>query len=164
MDKKGFTLVEVVVSFSILSVLLVSVITFTITYRDKIREEETRTQLIDFKNTIMKVVYDDIIMGKYKGIEQCVDVAQCVNFIDNENALHPLKVVEVSTGTDKGLYLEYDEIKYLLPDSDLNKIASPMCWFNSDFQISNYDNLYTLKMTFKHEGFDEQYEILITID
>ena len=31
-------------------------------------------------------------------------------------------------------------------------------------KISNYDNLYTLKITFKHEGFDEQYEILITID
>ena len=39
MNKKGFTLVEVVVSFSIISVVLASVITFTIIYRDKVREE-----------------------------------------------------------------------------------------------------------------------------
>ena len=164
MNKKGFTLVEVVVSFSILSVLLASVIVFTITYRDKVREEEVRTQLIDFKNTITKIVYDDIISGKLKSIERCVGEAQCVNFIDTDNNTHLFKTVEVSTGTDRGLYIEYDGVRYLLPDSDLNKLYNPMCWFSGDFELKNYDEIYTLKVTFEHLSLHEVYEILITIN
>ena len=164
MNKKGFTLAEVVVSFSILSIVLASVIVFTITYRDKVKEEEIRTQLIDFKNTVTKIVYDDIISGKLEKIEICEGQAQCVNFVESDGTEHLLKTEEVSTGTDKGLYIVYNGMRYLLPDSDLNRLANPMCWFNNDFDLKNYDNIYRLKISFEHVGLNEQYEILIAID
>lgn len=157
-------MVEVVVSFSILSVVLTSVIVFTITYRDKVREEEARTQLIDFKNSITKIVYDDIVSGKLKRIEKCVGEAQCVNFVDGDDNTYPFKVTEVSTGENRGLYLNYNGARYFLPDSDLNKLGNPMCWFTNDFELKTYDDIYSLKVTFKHLTLDETYEILITIN
>ena len=40
LNKKGFTVAEVVVSFSLVSVILVSLISTVTFYRDKMKEEE----------------------------------------------------------------------------------------------------------------------------
>ena len=122
MNKKGFTVVEVVIAFSMLAVLVVSLIRFTVTYRDKVREEESRTEINDFKNTITKIIYDDIIMGGVKRIEKlsvCPDNTSenisCVNLIDWENRVYPLVLVNLNRSPEdstlkNGMYLKYNGI------------------------------------------------------
>lgn len=163
MNKKGFTVVEVIVSFSILATILASIASFTVLYRGKVSEEQIRSKLLDFKNTITKVVYDDIVSGELKKMSYCLGVSNCVNLVDKNGNSTSLKVVE-KTGNDKGLYINYKGIDYLLPDSNLNKSGKTYADFNS-FSLQNYqDKIYTLKVTFNHYTLNEEYLISLTIN
>ena len=165
MNKKGFTIVEVVIAFSILGVVLISLFGFVSFYRDKVRNEQIKTQLIDFKNTITKVVYDDIIGDKIISMEYCDGIEKCVIFKDPDNNQHIIEVKEVTTtgAEKKGLYINYDGTMYMLPDSDLKDTKGYMCSFE-DFVLQSYDDkIYSLTITFVHRSLNEKYSINLTI-
>lgn len=166
MNKKGFTVVEVVISFSMLAVILVALFTFVVDYRDKMKNEESRTQLYDFKNTVTKVIYDDIIEGKYKSIEYCIGIEQCVYFKDTDDNNHILKVLKVDNSNDvlkRGLYINYDDVNYFLPDSDIQDETGYMCSFD-EFYLDSYNDIYSLKIPISHYGLGEKVEIMITLN
>ncbi len=124
LNNKGFTIAEVLVSFTMITFILLSIIGATVFYRDKLKEEEIKSQLVDFKNSITKIIYDDIISEKVKRVETCLGISNCLNLIGKDNSVHTLRIIEVfeSTGEDKrGTYLSYDGIKYFLPESDLSE-------------------------------------------
>lgn len=172
LNKKGFTIAEVIVSFVLISIILASLIGAMMYYRDKVKEEEVRSQLWDFKNTITKVIYDDIINKNISRAESCVGgtsstgsgVGACVNLIDKENGVHTLKIEEVENGNNQGVYLLYDGTKYMLPDSDLGSDTDRVCDFIGGFEVDSYDNkLYRVKTTFRHKDMDLSYDILLVI-
>ncbi len=176
MNKKGFTTVELIVSFVMVVILLSSLIGFTVTYRDRVKKEELMSQLYDFKNTITKTVYDDIISLNFKSMTYCVGLNNCVNFVDENDASHVLKVEnQCDTENKCGVYVVYDDVNFLLPDSNLNTYSKE----NSDglinviesasnissFELKTYKNsLYNLKMTFKHFLLNDDIEIMLTIN
>ena len=165
MNEKGFTIVEVVISFVLLAAILAALFGFVITYRDNIRNEEIRTQLLDYKNTITKIIYDEIVRGNYVKIENCDGKDNCVNFIDTNNEMHVLEKVEVlenSQTLTRGLYLNHDGKYYLLPDSDLKDENGYKCSFDN-FSLHHYNNLYSLKIPFTHSGLNDKYEIMLVI-
>ena len=173
MNKKGFTIAEVIVSFSLVSVILASMVGSTIYYRDKVKEEEVVTQLIDFKNTITTTIYDDILIHndrKISSIERCIGTSNCVNFVDKGDIAHTLKIIyDPPEANKKGVYLSYDEKLYMLPDSDLGTGDERVCDFVGGFDIDHYhdtDNkldLYTVKTSFKHKDLNKQYNISVTL-
>ena len=166
MNKKGFTIIEVIVSFSMISIILTSIVGFAINYRNRLKDEEVISQLVDFKNTITKVVYDDIFRYGIVRIEKCISSSSCANFIDRNNNIHTLEIIDIretSSVNKKGAYLSYDGIKYMLPDSDIRQGDQYMCNFDGKFIFSNYnDRIYTLKIQFTHYGLNKEYEIFIT--
>ena len=172
MNKKGFTTIELVVSFAMIAIILASLLSFTIYYRDKVKNEEIRSQLLDFKNTITKVVYDDIISGKIVKAEYCAGSTSCINLIGKNNEVHVLKIITDLSNSNRGIYLNYDGTDYMLPDSDIYQSKSNAdtkteelfaCSFNA-FELSNYNNLiYNIKIKYRHYLLDEEYEILLTI-
>ena len=175
LNKKGFTVVEVVVSFSLVSVMLVSLISATMFYRDKIKEEEVETQLLDFKNTITKTVYDDIVNNNIVRAESCIGgddeggagAGTCVKFIESGGTSHILKIVEIAGGgsAKKGVYLSYNDIKYWLPDSDLGNGSERICDFVGNFDIRSYsNNIYKVKISFRHKDLNLHYDLLFIIN
>ncbi len=146
-------------------IILSSLIGFTVTYRDKIGVEEVKTQLIDYKNTITKMVYDDIISGKLTSITTCVGMDNCVNFMDIDGNSHPFMLMEVASDEENnGSYISYDGVKYLLPDSELNNVVEKACSFTS-FDLQTYNNrIYDLKVTYKHYLIEDEYEINLMIN
>ena len=175
LNKKGFTIAEVIVSFSLITVILASVISSTIYYRGKVKNEEVITQLTDFKETITKIMYDDILTlsnNKLIAIDKCIGTANCVNFTDKVGNSHILKIEEVTqidsvNNINRGVYLNYDGTKYMLPDSDLGSADNPVCNFVNGFDIKEYHEgdlySYTLKFSYKHTEIDKQYDMLFTI-
>lgn len=173
LNKKGFTIAEVIVSFSLVSVILASMVGTTMYYRDKMKQEEVITQLVDFKNTITNAIYDDILSKtnrKIVKVEKCANNANCVDFYDTENHTHKLEVVEYNTTTNehkKGVYLSYDNILYMLPDSDLGDNTNRICDFVGGFDISHYNDgnihLYTVKTSYKHWDLDKEYDITVSL-
>ena len=167
LNKKGFTIAEVLVSFSLIAVILISVVSATIFYRDRLKQEEVINQLNDFKNTITKAVYDDIIDNSVQKVEKCVGMADCVNFIDNNNKSHILRIEELPTsGSDtRGVYVYYNGVKYLLPDSDLGTGGNRICDFVGGIQLDEYNNgeLYMVKASFRHKDADLRYDLLFVV-
>ena len=171
LNNKGFTIAEVLVSFTLITFILLSIIGSTVFYRDKLKEEEVKSQLVDFKNSITKILYDDIISEGMTRVETCLGVSNCVNLIGKDNVSHTLKIIEVyeSSGTQKrGVYLSYDGLKYFLPDSDLMGRDSrgniiKTCDFTNGIRMSFFNDMYTVKMTIDHADYDYQSDIIVTI-
>jgi type II secretory pathway pseudopilin PulG len=170
LNKKGFTIAEVIVSFVLVSIILASLIGAMVYYRDKVKDEEVRTQLWDFKNSITKVMYDDIISKNIVGVENCLgevvdnNSRRCINLVDKENRAYPLKIEEVSSGSNQGVYLVYNGVKYKLPDSDLGTGNDRVCDFISGINVNIYDNkIFKIKTSFHHKGLDIYHDILVVI-
>ena len=172
LNNKGFTIAEVLVSFTLITILLSYIISSTIFYRDKLKSEEVISQLVDFKNTVTKVVYDDIIdetKGIYK-IERCIGTANCVNFIATNN-VYTLKIVEIPETTEgniRGVYLYYGDLyqntMYMLPDSDLGRGENRICDFVGGFETyETGTGLYKTKITFKHKDINLTKELLFIV-
>ena len=169
LNKKGFTIAEVLVSFSLISIILASIISATLFYRDRLKQEEIVTELNDFKNSVMKAVYDDIIYNKIERVEACIGIRNCVNFIDSNKGSHPLNIVE----SNDGVYLYYGGIKFFLPDSDLKNeyeredgttIVENVCDFIGGFEIESYDDkLYKVKLSFAHKDIDLHHDLLFVV-
>lgn len=167
LNKKGFTIAEVLVSFGLITVILASIVSATIFYRDKLKQEEVVSQLTDFKNTITKVIYDDIVAGRIAKVERCISTANCVNFVAENGDYRTLKIVEVDKTTEtekRGVYLFYNGVKYMLPDSDLGTGFNRVCDFFGGFEIAEHENrLFKVKTSFKHKDIGLQYDLLFII-
>ena len=181
-NKKGFTIAEIVVSFSLLSVIFISVIGTTVFYRNKMKEEEVITQLTDFKNVITKAIYDDILShddNEIVSVSSCIGIDNCVNFIDKENNSHILRILEYTNNNSNpgnGVYLSYNDNLYMLPDSDLytfseedivGAIPERVCDFVGGFNVDHYEEdsieLYTVKISFEHKDYEKELDISVTI-
>ena len=169
LNKKGFTIAEVLVSFILVTVILSSIVSATIYYRDRLKQEETISQLIDFKNTITKVVYDDLLdeSKSITRVETCVGVQNCVNFISESNDSYTFKIVEQEQtvgNKTRGVYVQYDGIEYMLPDSDLGDGAERICDFINGIDIETYeDRIYKVKVSFRHVDYNLQYDLLFIV-
>lgn len=148
MNKKGFTVVEVIVSFALISIILTSLVTLSISYRQRVEKERIKTELIDYKNTITKVIYDDILNNRFTKIEYCVNNRKCINFVDYNGIKHELNYVD-------NKYLSYDNINYLLPDNSLIK---------NDFDLKNSMDIYNLTFKIKNEEINYEEKIMLTIN
>lgn len=164
-NNKGFTTVEIVVSFALVVIILASMTAMVVNYRDNVTDEEVKTQLVDFKNTITKVVYDDIVDGIYTSISSCGDM--CIKFSGSEE--NKLEIIE-KNGTDgvpKGIYLQYKGIKYFLPDSDLNNFNTGEYMINVNNPVYSSDttnHIYSVKIPIFHDGMDENYVIQLLVN
>ena len=161
LNNKGFTIAEVLVSFSLITIILASLISSTVYFRDRLKQEEVISQLKDFKNSITKIIYDDILNKHITGAGRCFAEANCIEFTDINNTSYYLKLEESSNG----VYLIYNNNKYLLPDSDLGDGVDRVCDFIGGFELLKSDNypLYKVKTSFYHKDFDIKYDIIITL-
>jgi len=164
-NNKGFTTIEIVISFALVVVILASMTAMVVNYRDKVTDEEVKTQLIDFKNTITKVVYDDITENIYETITSCGD--KCIKFSGSEE--NKLLIIEENgtSGVPKGIYLQYKGIKYFVPDSDLNDFNTGeyMTIVNSPVYSSDpIYGIYSVKIPIFHNGMSENYVIQLVVN
>ena len=165
LNNKGFTIAEVIVSFTLVTMILLAIIGSTVFYRDKLKVEEVKSQLVDFKNNITKEIYDDVINNKIVSIDSCLDALNCYNLTDESGVVHTLKIHEIYG--KNGMFLSYNGNDYLLPDSDLsgedddgNVIRT--CDFTNGIGLAVDNNLYTIKISYSHRDYDVQNSIIVT--
>ena len=167
LNNKGFTISEVLVSFTLITAILLSIIGATVFYRDKLKMELVKSQIVDFKNTITKVVYDDIIAKRVIRAEPCIGERNCLNLIGKDNSVHNLRIVEDPGGV-RGVFVVYDSNRYMLPDSDIAEADKDgnivrLCNITNGMRFIYYESLYTVKMNIEHTGYDLKYDIILTM-
>ncbi len=134
MNNKGFTTVEVIISFALVVIVMVSMTSMLVSYRDTISTEEIKTRMIEFKNSMTYMIYEDIVYNSIDSIRYCdTDGTEningkCVDFFRDGKKQYRLELIDnvQSVGTENNkvykTFLDYRGIRIMLPDSDLNKI------------------------------------------
>ena len=134
MNNKGFTTVEVIISFALVVIVMVSMTSMLVSYRDTISTEEIKTRMIEFKNSMTYMIYEDIVYNSIDSIRYCDTDGtaningKCVDFFRDGKKQYRLELIDnvQSVGTENNkvykTFLDYRGIRIMLPDSDLNKI------------------------------------------
>lgn len=63
LNKKGMTSIELLVSFIVVSTIVVSMFNLIMNYRNKEQIEEINNEVISYSNNLQKVIQDDLIKG-----------------------------------------------------------------------------------------------------
>ena len=171
MNKRGFTTIEVILTFSLVVVIMASMSGVVINYRDRVINEQIETRMGDFHNTFTKLVYDDIVNGTITSLSSCTDDTMCVNLI-GEN-IYQLKATVYRTASGnhvKGVYLSYRGVDYLVPDTDLNVYAASTIDDKYTVGVDNFtiskdtvNNLYKVVIPIYHYGLKKDFSIKLVI-
>lgn len=152
MNIKGFTTVEMVLTMVLVVVIMSTITTVTLVYRDKSDYEEILANTINYKNTVTKIIYDDILD------ETNPVTAITYNETSNQYTFQRvtdsinLSVIESNSSPNK-VAIKYNDVEYIVPDSNKGMI---------DFlgiNFSNDNNIYVLDINFESRKLEE----LITI-
>ena len=147
MNNKGITIIEIVVTFSMIMFFAIGLLLIIGSYRNKVSVSLKKLELDTFKNNITQDVNNDLIKYKLKEINytgECTTITglnRCINFVlyDEEHNT----TIEKAFGTSEiqnnrnsvvNKYIFYDGIKYPLKDSEIPlTIPSGGKWKN--FQV-----------------------------
>ena len=147
LNNKGFTIVEVVISFTFVVIILASMFAVVINYQNDSEKQQLENDILVFRNSVLQIIYNDIIGENMENMTSCGD--RCVDI----NTTEDVYKIEGITDDDGNQYLSYRGTRYLLPDSanGLSRIDN----FVYDFDITN--KIYYVKIPLIHaEMTDEE--------
>ena len=130
LNNEGKTVVEIVLTFSIIMIIVVGMLTIVVNYRGKISTSLTRLKLETTKNTLTQSIYDDILKLGVKKIEDFSNSSEnplcnveglnrciVITFQDNsEKALGTSKSLNDDQESIKNKFIYYDGLKYKIKD------------------------------------------------
>ena len=149
MNKKGFTTVELVLTIILVTTLMATITSVTLVYRDRADYEEAIAGVKDYKNTLTKIIYDDILDTSNPVTSITYDSNDNTYTLVRKDNSITLKIINVNENDKKEVGIEYGGIKYLVPGSDKGLIEF------QDVEFSNQDNIYTMNITFLSKQFDD---------
>ena len=177
MNNKGLTTVELILTIAVVLVIMTTILNVTYTYSDQSSQEQKVTEVNNYKNTITKIIYDDIFdvnkdedfsKGKVIKIEK-VDNSKfklITDTIENGNNLYYLIEVFDRNVTKNGKEIreagiKYDGVEYIIPGSE-NSLVS---FDHSDLKpADNSDSdIYVLDIYFFHEFLEENFKIHLVV-
>ena len=145
---KGVSIVEIIVTFSMIMVMVVGMFSIVINYRNKASITLERMKMDTFKNTLTRDIQNDILeLGVEKieaGTGKCLernDLSQCINivFYNGEEKIFGVGKVENTQESIENKYLFYDGLRYELKEKMSDKILEriPVGRKLTDFQTIN---------------------------
>lgn len=176
MNKKGFTVIELIISFAFVSALTASLFTLVLNYRDKEQAAADIVKINNFKNVISTVIQRDIETKILKKAEYCTNagvyVNRCINLIFRDGTSKQLQIAyseetaNVYTSTLKyyKYYIIYDDVLYTVPaEGNIEVRADYMLNYTTrDDAIENKVGLYRINLNFYHKNLDVDAEVKIT--
>lgn len=181
LNNKGFTIVELIVSFAFVSILTVSLFAIVVNYKEKQQKVSTETELLAFKSKLTIEIQNDIQRKLLEKIEYCVEptgdiTPRCVvfTFRNGETKRLLIKSEErvdsipnddgtVSNFTYRTPYILYGNVRYVPPDAKNVYIRSDYMLERTtlDDDLENNMALYKVKVLFEHEDIAGDMDISI---
>ena len=112
-NNKAFTVVELIITFSIVMVISLGLLKVVDSYREKQQNELYKKEILSYKNEVIKRIEDDFLDKAVKNIEG-IDVIehpgynQCITITFGDNTTKDLCA--------NNLEIKYDNIKYKYPN------------------------------------------------
>lgn len=186
LNNKGMSIIEIVLTFALIMVMVIGMLTIVMSYRDKASLSIKKLEMDTFKNTLTKDIQDDILK---LGIEEvnmdgeCATIAglsRCVNIVfkDGSQKVFGTSLINVNDRDSiENKFLYYDGEKYKLHDTLPEKIPNgrTILDFQSitieDNNILSTDsailtdgtvvNIYSIDVYVSHVDFEEDFGIHI---
>ena len=165
MNKKGFTVIELILSFAFVSILTVSLFTLLMNYKTKEQHAADLTELNQYKDNMTMLIQNDIEQKLLKKVEYCMNgterIPKCVDLYFHDNTVKRLQVayaekhddVETSTFYYYEYYIIYDETLYPTPAQGQVEIRSDFMLEASEPEdaLENNLGLYRIKIDLYHK-------------
>ena len=162
MNKKGFTTIELLLTMILVVIIMATITTTTYVYRDRSDYEEVLTNVTNYKNTVTKIIYDDVLTTTTS------DKIISMNRIDDKNF-----TFNTSTTSNKYSLMVIDEenkkgiaygegsnlIEYIIPDSDRGLVIIE----DVNYYINTSTKVYSFELYFRHRNLDKIFKIKVTI-
>ena len=155
MNNKGFTTIELVLTLALAMVVMISITGVTHTYQDETEKEEIKTEMLNYKNKVTKIIYDDILgiknsNGKVVKIELTENGYKFITGTDYEYNL------EVINENEK-VGIKYNNIEYIIPMSNNNLVEFiKVITYPNDLSESD---IYSLDIYFNNKKINEELKL-----
>jgi len=139
LNNKGMSIIEVVVTFSLIMFLVVGLLVIVVNYRNKVAVSLERLSLDTFKNTLTQDINNDILNKGLKEINNagaCPTLSglnRCINLVFYDGTQKALGTSKVSANDRNSIinkYIYYDGLKYKLKDSLPDALPVNRSWID----------------------------------
>ena len=163
MNKKGFTTVELILTMTVVIVIMSTITSVTYTYRDRSKYEEIITDVKNYKNSVTKIIYDDILdvgitgNGKVTKIEKVSNISY--NLVATTNGtVKKYNLTILTSPTKTGI--NYNGTEYVIPGSSSSLVE----YKGAELKPSTGESdLYVLDIYFSHKNLDDQIRIHLVV-
>ncbi len=176
LNNKGFTVIELVMSFAFVSLLTAILFAAVVNYKEKEQNVSVETELLSFKSKLTIEIQNDIQRKLLNYIEYCEDESgnisnRCVilNFMDGTAKTLEIKTekktetVADSVFTYEQPYITYGGIRYVPPDASKIFINNDymLQYTTLDDDLENNMALYRIKLSLNHTEIEDDINISI---
>ena len=171
-NNKGFTIVELIVSFAIAIPILIGLYKIVDAYREKQLKNEYEKEIISYKNDIINAVQTDINthgLKEMKFIDECDpqtsdNLLYGIEIVLKDNSKNKLCVYNLKE-EDKFDYIFYNNIKYEVPNKFISFVNDLVYDRNKydNVKINSYlksnETYYTIDIKMKHSELSKNFII-----
>ena len=151
MNKKAFTTVEMILTILLVVVIMATITSVTLVYRDKSEYEENVTEIENYKNTLTKIIYDDIL-DETNPVTSITENNNTYTLVRSTNPI-TLEIININTTTDHKIGIKYDGVDYLVPGCDRGLVSF------EGVDLTNTNDIYNMNINFS----SRKYEKVLTI-
>lgn len=109
LNDKGMTLIELIISFAILALLVFSMLGTVISVKKKASDEAFSKEMVEFKNTLVKDIEDDLIKNTVNNVT-CSDHTCTITYDDSTTTVIAFSSVNKA--------ITFNTIIYDIPNKD----------------------------------------------
>ena len=162
MNKDGFTTVELLLTMILVISIMATISSVTYTYRDRSSYEEELNELINYKNNVTKVIYDDILTNtasdKIVSMKSTGITNEYTLATSSSTNAYTLKIIDEPQKKGIAYGKTNKLVEYIIPGSDENLI---------DINGVNFptleSNVYTFELSFYQRNLEKTFKIKFTI-
>ena len=149
MNKKAFTTVEMILTILLVVVIMATITSVTLVYRDKSEYEESVTEIENYKNTLTKIIYDDILY-KSNPVTSIIENGITYTLV---RATNPITLEIINDLSNNKIGIKYDSVNYLVPGCDKGLVSF------EGVDLTNTNGIYNMNINFS----SHKYEKILTI-
>ena len=149
MNKKAFTTVEMILTILLVVVIMATITSVTLVYRDKSEYEESVSEIENYKNTLTKIIYDDIL-DETNPVTSIVENSNTYTMV---RATNPITLEIINDPSNNKIGIKYDSVNYLVPGCDKGLVSF------EGVDLTNTNGIYNMNINFS----SRKYEKMLTI-
>lgn len=149
MNKKAFTTVEMILTILLVVVIMATITSVTLVYRDKSEYEESVTEIENYKNTLTKIIYDDIL-DETNPVTSIIENGNTYTLV---RATNPITLEIINDPSNNIIGIKYDSVNYLVPGCDKGLVSF------EGVDLTNTSGIYNMNINFS----SRKYEKILTI-